>query len=323
MEYGKILEILESLENKKVLILMHHNADIDALSSAIVLKNFLEKKNNVDIGVSESVARQCRKIQEITKVDVVVDPDCKNYDFVISVDTSSKEQLKTIKNLKIDIVIDHHEKGDLEGNIETFVVEDAKSTTAVIYEMLKDVYEFSEIDKKLILAGLLSDTSHLRFADKKVFGVFYDLLNGIKFSEILDLVSTEEDVSDKVVTIKAAKRMDAYKFENNIILAITWAGSHEAIVAKNLLKIGIDIAIVSTKKGDELRISSRGKEKILKYGLNLAELFREVGKFINGSGGGHDLAGSANGKPVKFQDLEKFILKKVSEKLGKYKKIKF
>ncbi len=318
----KVVDLFKNLKGKKILILTHHNADIDAISSAIVLKKYLSKNNVVEIGTSESVAKQCKKILELTGENVLIDPDCKNYDKVIVVDTSSLEQIKTVKNLKIDVLIDHHEEGDIECEYK-FVDKNAKSTTYLVYELLKELgYEFDIIDKKLILAGLLSDTSHLKFSNREVFRVFYELMEEIKFSEILDLVAVEEDLSDRVVTIKALKRMNVYKF-GEILVAISWVGSHEAIVARNFLKVGIDVAIVSTKKGGELRISSRGKEKILKYGLNLAEMFKEIGKFINGSGGGHDLAGSANGKAVKFDELEKFILKYLVKKLGKYKKVKF
>ncbi len=316
-----VIKKLKALEGKKILLLMHHNADIDALASAWVLKNFLSKKNIVTIATCESVAKQTKKIIELIKEEIVKDPDCSNYDFVTVLDTSSTEQIKAAKNLKIDMVIDHHEKGDLHAKLE-LVEKQAKATACIIYKILKKLgYKLSDIEKKVLLCGIVSDTAHLRFADKATMKIVYELMGDFSFGEILNLITVEEDVSDRIATLKAAKRMELYKFAE-LIVAFSKLGSHEAIAARNLVKLGVDIAIVMTKKDNELRISSRGREKILSKGVNLAELFEKVGEFIQGSGGGHDLAGSANGKVKPYNAVKRFILRELSKKLGKWKRIK-
>ncbi|HIQ49993.1 MAG TPA: bifunctional oligoribonuclease/PAP phosphatase NrnA [Nanoarchaeota archaeon] len=312
---------LKILEKKNILLLMHHNADIDALASAWVLKNYFSLKNNVTIATCESLAKQTKKLLNIINEEIVKDPDCSAYDFIIVVDTSSYEQVKTAKNLKINAIIDHHEKGDLKAEIE-IIDKNAKATACIVYEIMKEFgYELSEIEKKVLLAGIVSDTAHLRFADKNTFKIISELIGNFSFGEVLNLIAVEEDVSDRIATLKAAKRMELYKF-NELIVAFSKLGSHEAIAARNLVKLGVDIAIVMTKKDNELRISSRGKEKILAKGINLAEIFKKVGEFIQGSGGGHDLAGSANGKVKPYEIVRNFILKELSKKLGKWKKIK-
>lgn len=317
----EFVEKLTKLENKKILLLMHHNADIDALASAYVLKNYLSEKNYVKIATCESLAKQTKKIMNIIKEEILIDPDCSNYDFVILIDTSSSEQVKSAKNLKINAIIDHHEKGDLSAPLE-IIDKDAKATACIVYEIVKkSKYELNEEEKKVLLAGIVSDTAHLRFANKKTLKKIYELMGNFSFGEVLNLISVEEDVSDRIATLKAAKRMDLYKF-NDLVVAFSKLGSHEAIAARNLVKLGVDIAIVMTKKGNELRISSRGRERIIHKGINLAEIFERVGKFIHGSGGGHDLAGSANGKVLPYETVKKFILRELSKKLGKWKRVK-
>lgn len=317
----ELLKILKNLEKRRILLLMHHNADIDALASAWILKNYLSQKNSAIIATCESLAKQTKKIMDIIKEEVIIDPDCSGYDFVIVVDTSSSEQIKTAKNLRIDLLIDHHEKGDLKARTE-IIDKNAKATSCIVYKIMKKLgYELSDIERKVLLAGIVSDTAHLRFADKETLKVVYEAMGNFSFSEVLNLVAVEEDVSDRIATLKAAKRMELYKF-GELIVAFSKLGSHEAIAARNLVKLGVDIAIVMTKKDNELRISSRGKEKILTKSINLAEIFEKVGEFIHGSGGGHDLAGSANGKVKPYEVVKKFILKELSKKLGKWKKVR-
>ncbi len=318
----EILEFLSSLEGKKILLLTHHNADADALCSAWVLKNFLSRKNTVKIASCESLAKQTRNILPLINEEIEIDPDCSAYELVFVLDTSSKEQIKTAKNLeKIHLLIDHHEKGDLHAETE-IVDSNAKATCILVYRILKALgYKFSELERKLLVAGIVADTAHLRFANREVFSILAELVAGFEFRDVLKLLTIEEDFSDRIATLKAAKRMDVFKF-GELIVVFSRLGSHEAVASRNLLKIGADIAIVITKKENELRISSRGKEKILEYGVNLAVLFEKVGKFIHGSGGGHDLAGSANGKILPYKKVVSFILHELSKILGKYKKVK-
>ena len=42
---------------------------------------------------------------------------------------------------------------------------------------------------------------------------------------------------------------------------------------------------------------------------------------VQGSGGGHDLAGSANGKNGKIKEVFDFIIKEISKKAGNVKKL--
>jgi len=310
--------------NKRVLILTHHNADIDALSSAYVLGNFLKSfGNEVSIGTSESVARQCKKIVELACIDVEIDPDCNNYNYIAVVDTSSYEQLKTVKNLKkVNLLIDHHHGNEIEARVKIVDV-DAKSTSTIVYEILKRrKYSFNEVERKLLAAGIVSDTAHLRFANSRVLRALAEILKDeIELRDVLALITVEEDISDRIACLKAARRMEMYRF-GDLIVVFSRLGSHEAIASRALVKFGADIAIVMAKKENELRISSRAREKVVKRGVNLAEIFREVGKYIDGYGGGHDLAGSCNGKVKSYKEVRNFILSLLVKKLGKFKRVK-
>lgn len=315
-----IIRTLKTLKGKRILVLTHHNADVDAVASAVGLAEGLKQIGTAaDIGVAESIARPAQNIAK--QYEIIKDPDCRNYDFVILVETSSPEQLSSVKNLRADMVIDHHPPGKLAKDLY-FIDETAKSSSQIIYRILKKMgCKINRKIARIIAAGIVADTAHLRLADKAVFEVLAELTKNIKFSEVLELIETQKDLSETIATLKAAKRMELFKF-NKIILALSNVSSHEAAAARALIKLGADIAVVIAKKENETRISSRGKQKILQHGIDLSKIFQEVGKFIEGSGGGHNLAGSANGKRKPLHQVKRFILNMFVKKLGRWKKLK-
>ncbi|NOZ82058.1 MAG: hypothetical protein GXO63_02815 [Candidatus Micrarchaeota archaeon] len=311
-----ITDFITSLKGKRVLILTHHNADVDAMASAIALKKCLEMLGSAaEIGVPESVSKLA---QSIFGDEAVINPDCGKYDAVITVDCSSDDQLKGVKNLRVDAVIDHHPPGNIKAKI-SFIDPSSRSTSQMVYNIIKKLNCVNREIQEAIALGIITDTAHLRLADRKVFSVLADL--DVEFPKLFKKLETTPDISERVANIKAAKRMDIYKF-GDVLVVFSVLGSHEAVACRNLVKLGADIAVVFAKKKDELRISSRGRGVILKYGIDLSEIFTEVGKFIQGSGGGHNLAGSANGKPVKIEDVKRFILRLLSKKLGRYRRLK-
>ncbi len=317
-DFDKVVSTLKNLSGRKVLILTHHNADVDAVASAIALSEGLKQKGvNVQASAAESISKPAQQIAK--KYNFLIDPDCAKFNYVILVETSVPEQLASVKNLKGDMVIDHHPAGRLAEGAVCYIDENAKSTAQIIYKILKELG--CSIDKetaKIIAAGIIADTAHLRLADREVFLIMSELLEWIEFSDALKLIETPQDVSERVAALKAAMRSELYKF-GDVLVAVSSVASHEAAAARALMKIGADIAVVIAEKESEMRISSRGRESILKHTLDLSELFKDVGKFLEGSGGGHSLAGSANGKRKPAQQVKKFILELLTKKLGSWK----
>ncbi|MBU3958026.1 MAG: DHH family phosphoesterase [Nanoarchaeota archaeon] len=321
MQIQEFAEKLKAVKGKKVLVLTHHNADIDAAASAIALAEGLKQTGaDAKIGVAESVSRAAQKLAE--GFSVLIDPDCKEFDFIILVDTSVPEQLASVRNLRADFVLDHHPPGKLAEKAVSYIDENAKSSAQLVYAALKELgIEINEKLAKIISAGIVADTAHFRHADSDVFYAMAELSKKAKFSDVLGLITSEEaDPSGRVAALKAASRMDIYKF-GEILVALSNVVSHEAAACRGLLKLGADIAIVVAEKENETRISSRARESAGRKGLDLSEIFMELGKFLEGSGGGHPLAGSANGRRKNRDDLRKLILRLLTKKLGQWKKL--
>jgi hypothetical protein len=157
----------------------------------------------------------------------------------------------------------------------------------------------------------------LRLARLEEFEALVKLLRtGARMDEVLALIETPQDLSERVACLKAASRATIYKLDE-IYVAFSRVHSHEAAACRGLIKLGADIAVVAAEKRDEIRISSRGRQSMAGL-VDLAEIFKGLGEIIGGTGGGHDLAGSANGSDAKSRDSAfRYILKALEERTGK------
>ena len=308
----KIIKTLKSLE-RDTLILTHHNADIDAIASALALHLGLKQLNiKSKIGVSESVSRAARKLAE--KYNILINPDCSDFQTIILVDTSVPEQLSQVKNLRADIIIDHHPKGKLTKDSLNYIVK-TRSAAQLIYGILENLgCKFDKELSKIIIAGIVADTGHLRLAEVEEFEIVTKLLKNVKYSDVLKEITMKSDSSEVIACLKALKRAEFFKI-GDLIVGISKVISHEAAACRSFIRLGTDIGIVIAVKSKEIRISSRARNDILKHGLDLSVIFKEVGEIIGGSGGGHNLAGSANGPKVKNVDkVKNFIIREISKK---------
>ena len=177
--------------------------------------------------------------------------------------------------------------------------------------------EITEQIANTICAGVMADTAHLRLAGEKELEVLLKLVkHGAIIENVMGVIQTPSDLSENIAILKAAKRINAYRI-GDLTIAFSNIVSHEAASCRALTRIGADIAIVSAVRKDTIRISSRSRKTIEKYKINLSEIFKEVGKIIQGTGGGHPRAGSANGADKKAKEkAETYILSQLESIIG-------
>jgi RecJ-like exonuclease len=78
------------------------------------------------------------------------------------------------------------------------------------------------------------------------------------------------------------------------------------ILSTTLTKLGKPIIAYATISGeDQVKISSRGSESLIKKGLNLGDVMQFASEKYSGRGGGHDVAAGAQ---IPIKDLENFII---------------
>jgi nanoRNase/pAp phosphatase (c-di-AMP/oligoRNAs hydrolase) len=182
---------------------------------------------------------------------------------------------------------------------------------------------------RLIIYGIITDTANLRWAKNEDLFLITSLLNKYKlsFEEIIDFLSEEEDRSKKIAKLKAIKKMQVKKIGKYIFVTAK-VGSYEADVASMFISLGADISLVYSKKKEGFRISGRAKKAFLqKLGLHLGkDIFFPVGKKYNGTGGGHEAAGSLtissnidSALQLCVKIINEYVDKKVGEELCLHK----
>ena len=315
-------------KGKKIIIVTHHNADIDAVSSSTaLLLGLQQKKIFAEIGVPNSVAKQSKGVLKYSGCKIKINPNLEEYEVIFVLDTGVPEQLLPMKIPKDKevYVIDHHENVKITG-IKNYISPRRKATCELILKVLKD--NNVRINKKianLLLAGIVSDTNHFKFADKVTFKLVVELLNyKADLGLVYDLVHNPPDFSERFSKLRACKNLEIYR-SGEYLIVFSEIDNYEAAVARGLLTLGANVSVVFTEREDELRVSARADMRTIREkNLNLGqEIFSKLANIAGGNGGGHNAAGSLN-TPNKDrkEKIKEFILKKLEEKFGKLEILK-
>lgn len=149
----KLQEITAKFKNNWVAIITHSNADPDAIAAALVVKKYLKKHSVVAeiFADGESFFREAKVI--INKIGIEIKSleefDKIKHRQIILIDATPNQANIPIKNIKPDLVIDHH---DDEAPYES---------TATIVTLLMTVLEFELVPElaTALYIGLETDTA--------------------------------------------------------------------------------------------------------------------------------------------------------------------
>ncbi|MFH1235238.1 MAG: DHH family phosphoesterase [Candidatus Diapherotrites archaeon] len=317
-----------SLKGKKILVLTHKGADVDALASSGILYLILKKKNLVEIAIPEHISKSAEKFAEKMEIPYTHEPDFDAFDTLFVTDLNSYNMLGCLaekaKNFNgKTFQFDHHSAAHDSVRVDfRYCNPEAASTTEVLWlEIKKQKIKAGEKIAILAACGLLTDSAHFSFAGRNSFRVMAEAMERIKkpYYELIELFSIERDFSERIARLKAAHRSRIYRIGNSIA-ATSEVGSFESHAAAALVQIGADIAFVAMQENSSVRVSARARFPFAEeFGLNIAkDVFGKLQESFEGEGGGHATAAAFTAKtdsPKKL--LEKCIelaLKKMKEK---------
>ncbi|MGA1866235.1 MAG: DHH family phosphoesterase [Thermoplasmatota archaeon] len=291
-----IRDIIDN-RGRGVLVLAHHNADIDAVGTAIILKRSFPW---VDMGAFRSVSHAGRSLLSYVGMEMEIDPDISRYALAVIVDSSSTLQVSEgdISGWPPYWVIDHHaEHSHWDGN----VYQDPSMGACVEIALQISLLSGATLDDMMAVsavAGIVADTGKFRFTKPVDLDVCSMVLegSGLKMENVLGVIEGEEyfDVSKKIAQLKAMRRVRFEKVGDQIV-ATSMVSSYEAAAARALLVAGADVVFIAAERKDDLRISSRAKPHILALGVHLGHFMEEIGRETGNQGGGHDGAAGLNG----------------------------
>ncbi len=288
-------------DRSPALVLMHSQADPDALSSAHLLaKAFRE----ADIGVFDDLNQNAKHVAERLGMTVLIDPDTTAYDAFAVVDAASPGMVSTERVIEPDLVIDHHTPDGTWEDALRIIDDGRTSCTEVVIDVLDSLgIALGPRDALIALAGIIADTGRFRFADARTMATAARLMDlGADMADTLSLVESDHyfDVSRRIAHLKALQRVE-FRRAGDIIVATTRVSAFEGSAARLLLQAGADVALVlSVKNGEGARVSGRAGARAVEAGVHLGRTMQSIGEAHGGWGGGH---GGAAGMSVPEERL--------------------
>lgn len=305
--------IEEAVSRGAVPVLTGRNGDMDTIGSAIALASSNPSLMACGLHLGRLATRLCeetgapfRKISENPSWP-------NNIGGIIVVDAAAESQtgVKIPEGIPI-CVIDHHDTCDWEfseGDLEVRIP--VRSTTQIIFSYLRKYSPESLSDevRKLLLAGLITDTARFKHADADSLQAGADMMDsaGFEYQEFIEEIQQDSmTASDRGAIMKALGRnqmTDAGSWN----LVHTYAGIHEGRVAGLLVQAGAEVALVSRNRDGETRLTARAPRSSTIEGVHLGRLMEKLSEKLGGDGGGHDGAAGWSGRCERVAAESAFI----------------
>ena len=308
MKAKKLVE-LASRAGTPIVVTAHRNADPDAYAAAYALCIALRKQGFdarliLPEGMSQPTKRLVREILGKEPSEAEDEPPEESAMAVVA-DTASFEQLGSLADFAKKViltVVDHHESNKLIEHATLSIYDPtARATSEIVYQLLREGLGM-DLDagvKTLLLAGIVYDTRHFILSTSRTLRIAADLIDqGASLEKALKaLQSPPMELPERIARLKAAQRMHLYR-AGDYIIVVTHIGAYESSVARAILDLGADIAIIVSEHGTEVRIIGRARKGVVEeLGLNLGrDVMEPVGKALGGSGGGHAQAAGASAR---------------------------
>ncbi|MCL1810832.1 MAG: DHH family phosphoesterase [Methanomassiliicoccaceae archaeon] len=312
-------EAAELLKTDNKVILVHGNADMDAVGSAYAVSVCFPRG---DIFAPNGVDRIAGLVAEKLNISILEECDLSEYDLVVVVDTSSPEQLKPgAENVpEGSVVIDHHiPTGKWEGM--HFFCDDTRVSCC---EIIKEMIESAGIDiprnvALALLGGMLTDSGHFQYSNPTLMRAFADLLEkkDIHIDEAFNLTRSQMTMSERIAVLKATGRVK-FDYVGDMIVSTAYGGSFEASSCRALLVAGADVVFVGSQREEEFRISARATQDIVRKGIHLGNLVGGISGETNTDGGGHGGAAGLSGKG----DIEAMLHICMQRTMNEFREIK-
>jgi len=306
-----ITDLLSSVSNSSSIVISgHNNADPDALAAVMGLKEFLNqiypnKKIDLVLNLNKLAEKVYKEILSDSKWNFSKKfPE--NIDLLIVTDTSdlgmTLNKDGTLPIIQKINIIDHHVNPiKFDDRVKhSLILSDYSSTAEIItkFFQLQELIPNRDIVLTL-LAGIITDTGHFRYATKDTLDhVKFLLETGVSISEVTEKLNKKMARSEKIARLRGANRIQKIYYILDYLIVFSHVSSYEASACKALIDLGADASFIISfvPKTHEFRISSRARKKLIREtSIHLGEIMKVIGEKFNGSGGGHDGAAGSYG----------------------------
>ncbi len=317
---------------KKVCLIGHIEPDPDAISSMVVLSEFIRdhfKIGHIDLfGETVQLSNNLYSIlgekELIQNVNSI--PHELTFDTVVMMDCPNTDRLGVFKPLfekaSQTIVIDHHATNDFSGDLN--IVEICSSTCEIVSAILYDFkYNITDSQMGKLYAGMITDTNNFSVGEikERTFQIAGQFVEHINRDEIYKTYMANTSLKNLKVLSMAIENISSYENDQILITHIDHKTATENMITKNdLCGLINKIATVSTAKlvcFVEPRDNSYYVSMRAKKGFNVAKIAKTH------NGGGH-VGAAAFSTDLNITEIEKIILADFKKELnqGEYEQIK-
>jgi nanoRNase/pAp phosphatase (c-di-AMP/oligoRNAs hydrolase) len=323
---------LETHSLTKAAVICHRNADADAYLSAFAISSLIRALAplcQVDIVTPGGMTTLTRKLSSRFSHQILESGVDGSYDLYVAVDVGDEELLNEWKGKLagaggVKVLVDHHPLRERGLYDKTLVDESATSAAEVVFSLFtaKGVRP-DGLTSQALLEAILFDSSHLAIASAGGLRAAVSLIDyGADLASARKDLRSEPDYGEVLAKLKGAQRVKIYK-AGKWVVATTLVGSFQAHVARSLVYLGADLAVVAGEAEGETRVSLRSTQRFLesadvKLGTQVAE---EVARRLGGHGGGHSTAASFSTNVEDEEGAMAATIKRVEELLGELKEV--
>ena len=305
--------IARAAESGAVPVLTGRNGDMDTIGSAIALASSNPNLMACGLHIGKLAKRLCSELNAPFR-KLAKEPSWPaKIGGIIIVDAASESQTGVDIPKGVPIcVIDHHDTCDwIFGEQDLEIRSDARATTQIVFQYLREKSSNSLTDevRKLLLAGLITDTGRFKHADKASLECASQILEGagFEYQEFVEHIQNEDiNSSERGAILKALSRCQSTEC-GVWNLVHTHAGIHEGKVAGILIQTGAEVALVSRFRDGETRLTARAPRSSTINGVHLGEMMQKLSETLGGEGGGHDGAAGWSGKTDRVAAESAFI----------------
>jgi nanoRNase/pAp phosphatase (c-di-AMP/oligoRNAs hydrolase) len=289
---------------RRVGVICHRHADPDAYMSAYAISSLVSKlapAARVEVILPDGLSLLTRRLAESFKQENLVEGEggSGDYDLLVAVDIGHTELLKDwLGKLKdspgVKVLIDHHPIQEGSPYDHMMVDTSASSASEIVAILFRDLgVEMDAETAQALLLGIMFEAQHLLIAKERTLREVVRLLDrGANIDEARLLLRSPPDYGEVIAKLKSARRLKLYKVAGWVVVTTT-VGSFQSNVARSLVSMGADVAIVSGETAGETRGSLRANQRF--WEATKIHLGTDVAASIAkeaGSGGGHPTAAS-------------------------------
>lgn len=313
---------LKRLKNiKSICLIAHIEPDPDAISSMIVLRNFLKTKLHVEtVDIFAETKILTKQLKEILGT-VEFNNKTTKYHTAIMMDSPNSKRLgiyeKLFNSAEQKIVIDHHATNEYLGDIN--IVEICSSTCEIVYEITKEFkHSLTSQEKGKLYSGIITDTNNFSVGeiDSRTFRIVSELVPYINRDLIYKTFLSNTSLKNKQVEALAINNLTSHENEQIIISHISHNEAKNYQIAvhdydgiiNNLAKINTaSLICLIESKHEKYYVSMRAK-----HGLDVSQIAK------NNGGGGHTGA-AAFTSCDEIENIKTLILNSFKEELKNHK----